>query len=91
MAHGRAGDVLVAISTSGNSANVVKAVEVAGKTGLHTIAFVGERECLLSEIADVVIAVPSVETPRIQEMHILLGHTLCEIVERELCLGRTGL
>lgn len=84
-AHGRACDVLVAISTSGNSTNIVKAVEAASKKGIRTVALTGGRECALSRMADIVIAVPSIETPRVQEMHILIGHTLCEIVEKELC------
>ena len=81
-AFGRAGDVLVAISTSGSSTNVIKAVEAAEKKGMKSVAFVGVNEGALTKIVDLSIAVPSKETPRIQEMHILIGHTLCEIIEK---------
>ncbi len=83
-AHGRAGDVLVAISTSGNSSNVVKAVDVAEKIGMKTVALVGGKRSALGKKCSLVISVPSEETPRIQEMHILIGHTLCEIVEKAI-------
>lgn len=83
-AHGRPGDTLVAISTSGSSANVVKAAEAARRKKMRVIAMTGEKDSLLSGMADVVLAVPTAETPRIQEMHILIGHTLCEIIEKSL-------
>ena len=83
-AHGRPGDTLVAISTSGGSANVVKAAEAARRKNMRVIAMTGERNSLLAGMADVVLAVPTAETPRIQEMHILIGHTLCEIIEKSL-------
>ncbi|MDO5114990.1 MAG: D-sedoheptulose 7-phosphate isomerase [Synergistaceae bacterium] len=80
-AHGRRGDVLLAISTSGNSENILRAVSSAKKLGVFTIALTGAGGGRLRESADMTICVPSSFTPRIQEMHILIGHTLCEMVE----------
>jgi D-sedoheptulose 7-phosphate isomerase len=83
-AKGKKGDVLVALSTSGNSANVVNAVKQARKQGLITIGFTGKNAGQIDDFCDVLIKIPSTDTPRIQEMHILLGHIICEIVEQEL-------
>ena len=80
---GRSGDVLIGISTSGNSANVVKAALKARDTGMHTIAFTGEGGGKLKDICDITVAVPSKVTARIQEMHIMVGHIICELVEEE--------
>ena len=80
---GRSGDVLIGISTSGNSANVVKAALKARDTGMHTIAFTGEGGGKLKDICDITFAVPSIVTARIQEMHIMVGHIICELVEEE--------
>lgn len=80
-AHGRAGDLLIGISTSGNSKNVLNAMEAAREVGMKTVAMTGESGGKMAEIADVLLNVPSTFTPRIQEMHILIGHTLCEIAE----------
>ncbi|MCF0155130.1 MAG: SIS domain-containing protein, partial [Veillonella sp.] len=80
---GQAGDVLVGISTSGNSKNVVKAVEEAKAMGLKTIAFTGQGGGRLGELCDATVAVPSKVTARIQEMHILVGHIICELVEED--------
>lgn len=80
---GRSGDVLIGISTSGNSANVVKAALKARDTGMHTIAFTGEGDGKLKDICDITFAVPSKVTARIQEMHIMVGHIICELVEEE--------
>ena len=80
---GRSGDVLIGISTSGNSANVVKAALKARDTGMHTIAFTGEGGGKLKDICDITFAVPSKVTARIQEMHIMVGHIMCELVEEE--------
>lgn len=80
---GRSGDVLIGISTSGNSANVVKAALKARDTGMHTIAFTGEAGGKLKDICDITFAVPSKVTARIQEMHIMVGHIICELVEEE--------
>jgi len=81
---GREGDVLIAMSTSGNSTNVVRAVEQANKNGMITVGFTGETGGLLAELCDHLFAVPSTDTPRIQEVHMLAGHTVCEVVEREI-------
>ena len=83
-ATGRAGDVLVGLSTSGNSPNVLKAIEVAKKQGMTVIGFTGSTGGKMAALCDVLLNVPSADTPRIQEAHILLGHILCEIVEREM-------
>ena len=78
------GDVVVAISTSGNSPNVLKAVEVAKKKKLKTIAFTGAKGDKLASESDYVFAVPSIDTPRIQETHITIAHALCQMVEEIL-------
>lgn len=78
------GDVAVAISTSGNSQNVIEAVLLARRIGLLTVGLTGASGGRLRELVDVLIAVPSDETPRIQECHILIGHALCDVVEREV-------
>ncbi len=77
-------DVLVGLSTSGNSANVVLAVAAARAAGCFTIALCGANGGKLAEAADLALCVPSRSTPRIQEGHILLGHTVCQLVEAEL-------
>lgn len=76
------GDVAVAISTSGNSPSVIEAVTRARRMGLFTIALTGASGGRLRGLVDVLIAVPSEETPRIQECHILAGHALCDVVEQ---------
>jgi len=78
------GDVAVGISTSGNSRNVIEALVCAGKLGLFRIALTGASGGLLRDLVDVLIAVPSEETPRVQECHILAGHALCDAVEGAL-------
>lgn len=78
---GRKGDVLVGLSTSGNSANVCKAVEKAKEIGIYTVAMTGEKQSKLSAMTDTTIAVPSTKTPIIQESHIMIGHMMCEIIE----------
>lgn len=78
------GDVLVGISTSGNSANVLKAFETAKGKGVLTIAMTGESGGKMASISDILINVPSNDTPRIQESHITIGHIICQIVEEEL-------
>jgi D-sedoheptulose 7-phosphate isomerase len=80
----RAGDVAIGISTSGNSPNVVLALSVARKMGLHTVALTGRSGGKLVNNVDHCICVPSNETPRIQECHILIGHIIAELVEWEL-------
>jgi D-sedoheptulose 7-phosphate isomerase len=81
---GRAGDVLVGISTSGRSRNVVAAFAAARERGVATIGFTGASGGPVAEAADLAIRAPAASTPRIQEMHIAIGHTLCELVERAL-------
>jgi D-sedoheptulose 7-phosphate isomerase len=83
---GRAGDVLVGISTSGNSRNVIRAVEEARAMGIQVIGLLGRDGGTLRELCDVAIVVPSQVTARIQESHILIGHTLCGLIEQQLGL-----
>ncbi len=83
-AMGRKGDVLIGLSTSGNSANVIKALEVANETGMVTVAFTGETGGKMKGLAKYLVNIPSKDTPRIQECHMILGHTICELVEMEL-------
>jgi D-sedoheptulose 7-phosphate isomerase len=75
------GDVLVGISTSGNSGNIVKAFEMAKTIGVTTIGFTGQKGGIMKDLGDYLINVPSNTTPRIQESHILVGHIICELVE----------
>jgi D-sedoheptulose 7-phosphate isomerase len=82
---GRKGDVLVGISTSGNSANVIKAFNAAKEIGIRTIGFTGESGGQLAGLSDVSIAVPSIKTNEIQEMHIAIGHLICGLVEDAVC------
>jgi D-sedoheptulose 7-phosphate isomerase len=77
------GDVLVGLSTSGNSANIVKAFETAREMNVVTVGFTGESGGKMKTLSDYLFNVPSTDTPRIQEAHILLGHIVCELVERE--------
>jgi len=77
-------DVAIGISTSGNSLNVQNAMSVAKKIGLHTVALTGRDGGKLRNIVDHCICAPSDETPRIQECHILIGHIISELVEREI-------
>lgn len=81
---GKEGDVLIGLSTSGNSKNVIRAFEVANEIGMLTVAFTGESGGNMKNIVDFLINVPSGDTPRIQESHIMLGHAICEIVESSL-------
>jgi D-sedoheptulose 7-phosphate isomerase len=81
---GCAGDVAIGISTSGNSPNVLKALAVAKKMGLHTVALTGATGGTLKSSVDYCICAPSNDTPRIQECHILIGHTIAELVEQEI-------
>ena len=81
---GREGDILVGISTSGNSLNVVKALKKANELGLTTIGFTGSRGGEMNSICDIMIKVPSDDTPRIQEVHILVGHIICQLIEEEM-------
>ena len=81
---GKEGDVAIGISTSGNSANVLKAFEVAKEMGMKTVVLAGNDGGALAKTADVSLVVSSTSTPRIQETHILIGHILCEMVEHKI-------
>ena len=81
---GRSGDVAVGLSTSGSSPNVVRGLETARELGMTTVALTGASGGKVAAVVDVCVRVPSEETPRVQELCMLLGHTLCELVEREL-------
>lgn len=83
-AKGRKGDVLVAMSTSGNSPNVIKAIQQAKQIGLTVIGLTGENGGLMLDICDLLFKVPSSDTPRIQECHMLIGHTICQLVEERI-------
>ena len=80
---GNKGDVLVGLSTSGNSKNIIKAFEVAKEKEMVTIGFTGETGGLLKNFTDHLINIPSTDTPRIQECHIMLGHIICQLVEEQ--------
>lgn len=83
-AHGQKGDVVIAISTSGNSANVLKGLEAARELGLTTIGWTGGKGGKVEGLVDYPFVVPSTVTARIQESHITLGHVLCELIEESL-------
>jgi D-sedoheptulose 7-phosphate isomerase len=84
---GRPGDCLLAISTSGNSRNVIRAAEVARSIGIRTLGLLGGNGGLLRGVCDLAVVVPSATTARIQEAHIFIGHTLCAMVESRLDLS----
>ena len=77
------GDVLVGLSTSGNSGNILKAFETARQKKVITVGFTGESGGKMKPLSDYLFNIPSTDTPRIQESHILLGHIVCELVEKE--------
>ncbi len=81
---GKKGDVLVGISTSGNSENILNAFEAAKKKGLKIVAMTGESGGKMKDLSDFLLNVPSKDTPRIQESHIMLGHIICGLVEETL-------
>ncbi len=83
-AKGKPGDVLIGISTSGNSPNIIKAIETANQLGLITVGLTGQTGGKMKDLCKYLINVPSTDTPRIQEAHITIGHIICEIVEKEL-------
>jgi D-sedoheptulose 7-phosphate isomerase len=78
---GHAGDVLVGLSTSGNSPNIIEAFKAAKEKGIITIGFTGQTGGRLKAFSDYLFNVPSTTTPRIQESHIMLGHIICQLVE----------
>ncbi|MGE5520599.1 MAG: SIS domain-containing protein [Candidatus Dadabacteria bacterium] len=81
---GEAGDVLVGLSTSGNSANIVKAFEMARQKNIATVGFTGISGGIMKGFSDYLVNIPSADTPRIQESHILVGHIICQLVEEKL-------
>jgi D-sedoheptulose 7-phosphate isomerase len=80
---GNSGDILMGLSTSGNSTNIVKAFEVAQSKNIITVGFTGTSGGSMKELSDFLINVPSTDTPRIQESHIMLGHIICQLVEEK--------
>ena len=83
-ANGNSGDIFFGISTSGNSPNIVAAIEECKQKGILTVGLVGEKSCKMDEICDYIIKVPSSETPRIQESHLLIEHMICALVEEAI-------
>lgn len=81
---GKAGDVLIALSTSGNSVNIINAVQQAKAIGMITVGFTGESGGKMKTDCDVLINVPSSDTPRIQETHIMIRHIICQLAEEQL-------
>jgi D-sedoheptulose 7-phosphate isomerase len=81
---GQEGDIFIGISTSGNSANILKAFESAKKKNIFTVALTGNDGGKMADLADISLIIPSNSTPRIQESHILIGHILCDIIEKEI-------
>jgi D-sedoheptulose 7-phosphate isomerase len=82
---GKPGDVLVALSTSGNSENVIKAVRIAKTKKIHTIGFLGGDGGKLASLVDISIIIPSADVRRIQESHITVGHIIIDLIEQEVC------
>lgn len=85
---GQAGDVLIGLSTSGNSKNILRAFEKAKEKSIHTIGFTGETGGEMKAVSDLLVNIPSKDTPRIQESHILVGHIVCQLVEENLFGGK---
>lgn len=83
-AKGKPEDVLLALSTSGHSVNVINALKQAKSMGLNTIGFTGNAGDSMTEYCDVLMRIPSTSTPRIQECHLLMGHIICQLVEQDL-------
>lgn len=81
---GESGDVLVGLSTSGNSGNILKAFEVARAKQMTTVGFTGDSGGKMKDVTDILLNVPSSDTPRIQESHILIGHIICQLVEEQI-------
>jgi D-sedoheptulose 7-phosphate isomerase len=85
---GRSGDLFVGISTSGNSPNVLQALEACREMGLTTVGLTGAAGGAMADLCDLLLAVPSLDTPRIQESHIMIGHILCQLVD-DILFGAT--
>lgn len=86
-AKAKPGDMLVALSTSGNSENILQAALAAKEIGMIIVAFTGSSGGKLKNLADILINIPSTDTPRIQESHILIGHIMCEYIEEKVFRG----
>ncbi len=87
---GQSGDIFIGISTSGNSINIINAFNSAKEKGITTVALVGKDGGKMAQLADISLIVPSNSTPRIQESHILIGHILCDIIEKEIFADGVG-
>ncbi|MBA3026395.1 MAG: D-sedoheptulose 7-phosphate isomerase, partial [Sulfurimonas sp.] len=87
---GQSGDIFIGISTSGNSLNIINAFHSAKNKGIMTVALVGRDGGEMAKMADYAIIIPSNSTPRIQESHILIGHILCDIIEKEIFADGVG-
>ena len=83
-ANAKEGDVFIGISTSGNSKNIVLALEEAKKKGVVTVGLVGAKDCVMDGLCDYIVKVPSTSTPTIQESHIMIGHIICALVEEAI-------
>lgn len=81
---GEKGDVLIGLSTSGNSVNIIKAFDIAKEKGIATVAFTGITGGQMKSVSDYLINIPSADTPRIQESHITIGHIICQLVEEKV-------
>jgi D-sedoheptulose 7-phosphate isomerase len=81
---GKSGDILVGLSTSGNSVNIIRAFETAKEKGMTTVAFAGMTGGQMKSVSDYLINIPSTDTPRIQECHIMVGHIICQLVEEKM-------
>ena len=84
MAHGKKNDIFIAISTSGNSVNILKAIKTAKSNGLIVFGLTGLTGGAMKELCDICICIPSESTPRIQECHLLIEHAICEGIEESL-------
>tara|TARA_Y100000589_G_scaffold322605_1_gene355770 strand:+ start:338 stop:1021 length:684 start_codon:yes stop_codon:yes gene_type:complete len=88
---GQAGDILIAMSTSGNSANVIAALQAAKVKGMHTVGLTGQSDCPMDELCDLIFHAPSTQTYRVQEYHLALYHMICLLVESQLFATSTEL
>ncbi len=88
---GNRGDLFIGISTSGNSENVIEALKVARERGMYTIGLSGKTGGKMKEFTDICYCVPSADTPRIQEVHIMIIHILCEFLEERIAGGKNGI
>jgi len=83
-AHGAKGDMFIGISTSGNSTNILKALKQCRAMKITTVGFTGQKRSKMTKLCDYCLAIPSSDTPRVQEAHIMVGHILCDIIEKSL-------